>query len=180
MGQTFAAAGFDKMPRIAVLNAGTATLKLAVLRVEGGEVTEEHRSQHEWTEAMGPGTITAALTGMRGERVDAVGHRVVHGGSSFVEGVRLDGAVVDAIAFGGGIGTYSSEIRRRVAAELAAWDIAIDMQLNAANAPGRISKEGSRGVFALRTDEESIIAREIERLLANGAPRPCESREDCS
>ncbi|HEX9876327.1 MAG TPA: acetate kinase [Gammaproteobacteria bacterium] len=84
------------MSRIAVLNAGTATLKVAVLRVNRGAVTEEYRAQHEWAEAAGPGTVAAALARMSAP-FDAVGHRVVHGGPIFREGVRLDGAVVDAI-----------------------------------------------------------------------------------
>jgi len=70
-----------------------------------------------------------------------------------------------ALAFGGGIGTHSAEIRRRVAAGLAAWDVEIDTQRNATNAIGRISKEGSRDVFVLQTNEESVIARGIARLL---------------
>jgi acetate kinase len=362
--------------RIAVLNAGTATLKVAVLRVHDGAVTEEYRAQHEWAEAAGSEATAAALARMS-RPFEAVGHRVVHGGSTFCEGVRLDGAVVDAIerliplaplhnaraieviraaggafpdvpafalfdtafhahrpaesmcyalpvelveafdlrrygfhgiahasltealaerlglpatdvtavtlqlgsgcsacaveegrsietsmgytpleglvmpsrsgdidpaivlrliragydpdeierqltrcsgllglsgsfdvrellaaeaagnerarlalqvfvrrvvmtvgayltllkgrgvlAFGGGIGTHSAEIRQRIAEGLAAWDVEIDEELNKTNALGRISKEHSRDVFALRTDEESIIAREIDRLLS--------------
>lgn len=76
------------------------------------------------------------------------------------------------LAFGGGIGTHSAEIRRRIAAGLAAWGIEIDTQRNATNALGRISKEGSRDVFVLHTNEESIIAREVGRLLSGDAEPP--------
>jgi acetate kinase len=74
------------------------------------------------------------------------------------------------LAFGGGIGTHSVEIRRRIAAGLAAWDIEIDAQRNSTNTPGRISKQGSRDVFLLHTSEESIIAREVDGLLSGDAP----------
>jgi acetate kinase len=370
------------MSRIAVLNAGTATLKVAVLRVDGEKVTPEDRAEHEWTEATAADMITAALTHVS-KPIDAVGHRVVHGGTTFRDAVRIDGAVVNAIersiplaplhntraleliraanaafpdvpgfalfdtafhahrppesmayalpaelvntlefrrygfhgiahasliqalaeklerpasevtavtlqlgsgcsacavrngrsietsmgytpleglvmptrsgdidpaivlrlvragyeadeierqltrlsglmglsgssdvrevlvaeargderarialgvfvrrivmtvgayltllegqgvlAFGGGIGTHSVEIRRRVAAGLAAWGIEIDPQRNATTALGRISKDGSRRVFVLQTDEESIIAREVGRLLSGDAEPP--------
>jgi acetate kinase len=366
------------MSRIAVLNAGTATLKVAVLRVNGGKVAPEGRTEHEWTEATRPDMLAAALTRIS-QPIDAVGHRVVHGGTAFRDAVQIDDAVIDAIersiplaplhnaraleliraanaafpdvpgfalfdtafhahrspesmayalpeeivntlklsrfgfhgiahvsliealagiferpaskitavtlqlgsgcsacavrygrsietsmgytpleglvmptrcgdidpaialrllragyeadeierqlmrcsgllglsgssdvrevlaaeargderarialgvfvrrivmtvgayltllegqgvlAFGGGIGTHSAEIRRRVAAGLAAWGIEIDTQRNATNAPGRISKDGSRGVFVLRTNEEGIIAGEVGRLLSGG------------
>lgn len=82
----------------------------------------------------------------------------------------LDGRGV--LAFGGGIGTHSAEIRQRVAAGLTAWNIEIDTQRNAANVLGRISREGARDVFVLRTNEESVIAREVGRLLSEGVLPP--------
>lgn len=69
------------------------------------------------------------------------------------------------LAFGGGIGSHSAEIRRRVTAGLTAWGVEIDSERNARNAPGRISTHGSREVFLLQTNEESIIAHEVGRLL---------------
>lgn len=71
----------------------------------------------------------------------------------------LEGA--GAIVFGGGIGTNSPEIRARVADGLAAWNVVLDDELNRRNSPGRISASGAREVFALATDEESVIAREV-------------------
>jgi acetate kinase len=70
-----------------------------------------------------------------------------------------------AIAFGGGIGTHSVDIRRRVAGGLAAWNVALDDGLNDANEVGRISREGTRDVFIACTNEESVIAREIAHTL---------------
>ena len=70
-----------------------------------------------------------------------------------------------ALVFGGGIGTNSLEIRRRVAAGLGAWDVRLDRDRNRANEPGRISGEGSRSVYAFRTDEARLIAREAAAVL---------------
>ena len=73
----------------------------------------------------------------------------------------LNGA--GALEFDGGIGTNSPEIRARIAAGLPAWQVDLDPQLNACNAPGRISLPGTRAVYVFRTDEEQLIARELAR-----------------
>ncbi|UCE87360.1 MAG: acetate kinase [Deltaproteobacteria bacterium] len=70
-----------------------------------------------------------------------------------------------ALVFGGGIGTHSAEIRRRVADGLAAWNVTLDPARNAAGEPGRISVESSRPVYVFETDEESQIARSAARLI---------------
>lgn len=70
------------------------------------------------------------------------------------------------LAFGGGIGANSPEIRRRVADGLGAWGVKLDPARNASGGPGRISAEGSRPVYAFRSDEARIIAREAAGLLA--------------
>lgn len=73
-----------------------------------------------------------------------------------------------SLVFGGGIGTNSAEIRRRVAEGLGAWNVALDPERNASGAPGRISAPGSRPVWALRTEEEPLIARAAAALLEGG------------
>lgn len=70
-----------------------------------------------------------------------------------------------SLVFGGGIGTNSPEIRRRVAAGLRAWDVALDPEHNLAGVPGRISRPGSRDVYVFETDEEPLIAREAASCL---------------
>lgn len=70
-----------------------------------------------------------------------------------------------ALVFGGGIGTNSPEIRRRVAAGLGAWNVRLDSDRNRANEPGRISEDGTRPVYAFRTDEARLIAREAAAVL---------------
>lgn len=80
----------------------------------------------------------------------------------------LDG--VGALVFGGGIGTNSPEIRRRIAQGLRCWNVSLDEDANAKNVPGRISAADSRPVFALETDEEAVIARDVYRHLAACRP----------
>lgn len=70
-----------------------------------------------------------------------------------------------ALVFGGGIGTHAPVIRDEVARGLSAWNVALDTRLNENNEPGLISRSGSRPVFAFRTDEERIIAREVANRL---------------
>ncbi len=70
-----------------------------------------------------------------------------------------------ALAFGGGIGSRSPEVRERVARGLVAWNVVLDLEVNRRNAPGRISAAGSRPVYALRTDEERVIGRAVVRKL---------------
>jgi acetate kinase len=70
-----------------------------------------------------------------------------------------------ALVFGGGIGTHSAEIRRRVAAGLAAWDVRLDPDRNGPEARGLVSQDASRAVYVFETDEETPIARSAERVL---------------
>jgi acetate kinase len=71
-----------------------------------------------------------------------------------------------ALVFGGGIGTGSAEIRRRVCDGLGAWGVALDAERNAGGA-GRISPAGSRPVFVFETDEEQLLARSASRVLGS-------------
>jgi len=75
----------------------------------------------------------------------------------------LDGR--GALAFGGGIGEHASAIRSRVAAGLTAWNVALDPARNDAATRGLISAHGSRPVYLIPTDEESIIAGAVARRL---------------
>jgi len=74
-----------------------------------------------------------------------------------------------ALVFGGGIGAGSPEIRERVGRGLAAWNVALDPERNAAGAPGRLSAEGTRPVYAFDTDEERPIARAVHRVVSRRA-----------
>lgn len=76
-----------------------------------------------------------------------------------------------ALVFGGGIGTNSPDVRARILAGLGAWDIELDDARNGRDRPGRISTDRSRPVYALETDEESVIARAVVRHLAGRSSR---------
>jgi acetate kinase len=82
----------------------------------------------------------------------------------------LDGQ--GALVFGGGIGTHSAEVRKRVALGLSAWNVIIDRDLNEANSPGLISAARSRQVYVARTDEEAVIARQISGAISEQTSRP--------
>ncbi len=71
-----------------------------------------------------------------------------------------------ALVFGGGVGTNSPEVRARILAGLGAWNIELDAGRNARDRAGLISTDRSRPVYALETDEESVIARAVLRHLA--------------
>lgn len=84
------------MARVLVLNAGSSSLKWVVLDAAAETVADQ--GALSWLGAHGGAhqdEVDGALRGIRD--VAAVGHRVVHGGSRFVESVRLDDGVRDAI-----------------------------------------------------------------------------------
>ena len=76
--------------RVLVVNAGSSSLKLRVLDAHD-RVTAAHDLAAPRGEADAL-TLRGVLDGLGG--VDAVGHRIVHGGTEFVEPVRLDDGVV--------------------------------------------------------------------------------------
>jgi acetate kinase len=90
--------------KVAVLNAGSGTIKAALVDVEAAEATVRARRSAE----VAAGTDTrsafaAALDGLgtADGDIELVGHRVVHGGRRFVEPVQIDAAVeraIDALA----------------------------------------------------------------------------------
>ena len=80
----------------------------------------------------------------------------------------------DAIAFAGGIGENSPEIRERICDGLDWFGIGIDASANASavGVERRIDSAGSRvAVWVIPTDEELLIARDTWRVVT-GAPLP--------
>jgi acetate kinase len=76
--------------RVLVVNAGSSSLKLGVL--DGDEVAEE-ATVERWE---GPGDLEPLRELLDGApEVDAVGHRVVHGGPEHRSSVRVDDDLVD-------------------------------------------------------------------------------------
>jgi acetate kinase len=69
--------------RVLVVNAGSSSLKLSVLESDDTTALSESVDDDEV-----PSVLASA------GRIDAVGHRIVHGGTEFVEPVRIDDSVV--------------------------------------------------------------------------------------
>ena len=85
---------------ILALNAGSSTLKCAVFEARGGELTAVARTHLE-TSGRGEAIVGDVLDWCgrlaAGRPVEAVGHRVVHGGTVFHAPVRIDEAVMTAL-----------------------------------------------------------------------------------
>ena len=71
---------------------------------------------------------------------------------------------LDALVFAGGIGENSPEVRRRACEGLGFLGIALDDGRNAAGDPVISTAASPTRVRVIRTDEESMIAREVIRL----------------
>lgn len=83
--------------RILVLNAGSSNLKASLIESPNRAPADERTV--DWVDEerdAGSATIREALD-MAGSRLDAIGHRVVHGGERFAGPTRLDDEVVAAI-----------------------------------------------------------------------------------
>lgn len=79
--------------RVLVVNAGSSSLKLSVVERDG--IASAHADIH-CPENIPPGAIAGFVRGTGS--VDAVGHRVVHGGADFAGPVRVTPSVVGLIA----------------------------------------------------------------------------------
>ena len=79
----------------------------------------------------------------------------------------LTGALegLDTLVFSGGIGENGSQVRERICAGLGFLGIEFDVQANAANADVISSGKSKVTVRMIRTDEESVIARTVWRIL---------------
>ncbi len=108
--------------------------------------------------------LAAESAGSERARV-AVGHLVHHVVATIGAYLTLLGGH-GCVVFGGGVGTHSAEVRRRVAAGLTAWNVELDATRNEANVPGLISTVRRRPVYVFETDEERRIARSVYEVLA--------------
>jgi acetate kinase len=73
---------------------------------------------------------------------------------------------LDILVFSGGIGENSREIRAQIRQGLEFLGIALDQERNAANFPRISIEKGRTQLWVIPTDEESMIASETARLLA--------------
>lgn len=86
--------------RILVVNSGSSSLKLRVLdehdeRVASVDLPAIAMPGDDGPESAGPDAVRAAIEGLGA--VDAVAHRVVHGGLEFASPVRVDDTVVSKL-----------------------------------------------------------------------------------
>jgi len=79
--------------RVLVVNAGSSSLKLTLLKGEETVAARELATPRAQVDA---GELRAALHGEMGH-VDAVGHRIVHGGERFTKAVPIDAGVRHAL-----------------------------------------------------------------------------------
>ena len=101
------------------------------------------------------------------EAIDLFCYRV----RSAIGALRALGGL-DSLVFSGGIGENSAEVRRRTCEGLEFLGITIDPQRNAAGA-ALISTDASLArVRVIRTDEESVIAREAIDLRVSPSRAP--------
>ena len=84
------------MRRVLVLNAGSSSLKWVVLDAQSEVIQQQGTASWDGTEG---GRHAAEVARALGDvkQVDAVGHRVVHGGQRFQQSVLVDQAVRDGI-----------------------------------------------------------------------------------
>jgi len=77
--------------RVLVVNTGSSSLKLSVLTQDGSG--EAASTVERWE---GRGQLEPVRQFLdRVERIDALGHRVVHGGPQYSEAARIDGKLID-------------------------------------------------------------------------------------
>lgn len=82
------------MARVLVVNAGSSTVKLSL--IGDGDETVWQRELALPRSRLDPGELRAALDELPGD-LDAVGHRIVHGGERFREAVLIDEGVEAAL-----------------------------------------------------------------------------------
>ena len=91
-------AGLTPAPmRVLVLNPGSSTLKAAVLVAESGEVVADDTI--EWQAGLegAAAVVATALERLPSDTADAVGYRVVHGGSRYTAPSAVDDALLSAV-----------------------------------------------------------------------------------
>lgn len=80
-----------------VVNCGSSSVKYQLFDAATGAATLRGKIERVTAEGM-PEAIAEVLRACEGETIDAVGHRVVHGGARFFEAVAIDDDVEAAIA----------------------------------------------------------------------------------
>jgi acetate kinase len=95
-----------------------------------------------------------------------------HSAKKWVGALAASLGGLDTLVFSGGVGENAPQIRARICSGLGFLGIRLDQQRNAAN-DGVVSTDGSPVVVhVIRTDEESIIVREAQRLAGVSIAEP--------
>ena len=82
---------------VLVLNAGSSSVKYALIDLAGRVVVTQGKIERIGEALSHEQAFAAILDRLSGHTVDAVGHRVVHGGPRFHEATRIDDEVLAAI-----------------------------------------------------------------------------------
>jgi len=83
--------------RVLVLNPGSSTLKAALLDAERGDVVAEAMLEWPAGEERAGDVVGSAVERLPAETAEAVGYRVVHGGSRYRAPARVDEALLEAV-----------------------------------------------------------------------------------
>lgn len=83
--------------RVLALNPGSSTLKTALLVAETDETVAEETVEWPAGEERADEVVRGALRALPAETADAVGYRVVHGGSRYRAPARVDEALLEAV-----------------------------------------------------------------------------------
>ena len=87
--------------------------------------------------------------------------------STFLAGFAGAMGGLDTVVFAGGIGENAPYIRQQICAELEFLGVALDRQRNEAGAAEISSETSSVRVRVIKTDEDLMIARHTQRLVAS-------------
>ena len=83
--------------RVLILNPGSSTLKAALLDAERGDVVAETTLEWPASEERAGDVVGSAVERLPAETADAVGYRVVHGGSRYRAPALVDEALLEAV-----------------------------------------------------------------------------------
>src|SRR5262245_20940533 len=84
----------DVPVRVFVVNCGSSSLKYRLVDTAGGEAIAGGLIERVTDHAAAPATACEQIAG---ERIECVGHRVVHGGARFSAPVVVDDEILDAL-----------------------------------------------------------------------------------
>jgi len=84
--------------KVLVLNAGSSSVKYVLLDLASGTVAIQGKIERIGAEVSHEQAFEAIVSRAAGQAIDAVGHRVGHGGAKFHEATRVDDEVEAAIA----------------------------------------------------------------------------------